>query len=158
MEAITGISPVRPAGAALGVRETSKAQQPEEAQGRLRGPGVDTYAPGEKQEAFGRYWIGKDEEGQPKVYFDGMGQDRDVDGPKKEGQKEERCQGNTDRVDREIEKLKRKQEELEQRLRTENDAGRARDLERQLAQVERELRQKDNDTYRRQHSTFTQLP
>ena len=60
-------------------------------------------------------------------------------------------------MDREIEKLKKKQKELEQRLNAETDEAKIKDLERQLAQVERELKQKDNDTYRRQHSTFTQL-
>lgn len=58
-------------------------------------------------------------------------------------------------MDREIEKLKKKRQELERRLAAETDEARIKDLERQLAQVERELTQKDNDTYRRQHSTFT---
>ena len=60
-------------------------------------------------------------------------------------------------MDREIEKLKKKKEELEQRLNTETDEAKIKDLERQLAQVERELNQKDNDTYRRQHTTVRQL-
>ena len=51
----------------------------------------------------------------------------------------------------------KKQEELGQRIYTEQDETRRQDLERQLAQVERELREKDNDSYRRQHSTFTPL-
>ena len=38
-------------------------------------------------------------------------------------------------VDREIEKLKKKQQELEQRLGTETDEAKIKDLERQLAQV-----------------------
>ena len=60
-------------------------------------------------------------------------------------------------MDREIEKLKKRQQELGQRLNTETDEAKIKDLERQLAQVERELKQKDNDTYRRQHTTVRQL-
>lgn len=64
---------------------------------------------------------------------------------------------NTSKVDREIEKLKKKKEYLEQQLITETDEAKRKDLERRLTQVEQELEQKDSDTYRRQHSTFTQL-
>ena len=60
-------------------------------------------------------------------------------------------------MDREIEKLKKKQQELERQLSAETDETKIKDLERQLAQVERELKQKDNDTYRRQHAVLTQL-
>ena len=67
----------------------------------------------------------------------------------------ERCTGDTGKVDREIEKLKRKRAELEQRLNTERDEARREDLERQLAQVEAELRQKDNDGYRRRNTVFS---
>ena len=58
-------------------------------------------------------------------------------------------------MDREIEKLKREKKELEQRISTETDEAKIKDLERQLAQVERELKEKDNGTYRRRHSTYT---
>lgn len=74
---------------------------------------------------------------------------------KASGNQEEKCTGSTDKVDREIEKLKKKQQELEQRLNTETDDTKIRELERKLAQVERELAQKDNDTYRRQHTVFS---
>lgn len=67
----------------------------------------------------------------------------------------ERCTGDTGKVDREIEKLKRKRAELEQRLNTERDEAKREDLERQLAQVEAELRQKDNDGYRRRNTVFS---
>ena len=62
---------------------------------------------------------------------------------------------NTDRVDREIEQLKKRRAELEQRLNAETGEGKRRDLERRLAQVERELKQKDNDAYRRRHMQVT---
>lgn len=67
----------------------------------------------------------------------------------------ERCTGDTGKVDREIEKLKRKRAELEQRLNTERDEARREELERRLAQVEAELRQKDNDGYRRRNTVFS---
>ncbi len=67
----------------------------------------------------------------------------------------ERRTVSTDRVDREIEALRRTREELKQRLGSETDADRIRELEKKLSQVERELRQKDNDAYRRQHAAFS---
>ena len=63
----------------------------------------------------------------------------------------------TDRADREIEKLKRKQQELEQRLSTETDEAKIKELERKLAQVEQELKRKDSDTSRKKSDSFTQL-
>ena len=111
-------------------------------------PTRDEYVPEENREPSGRYWLGKDEDGQPKVYFD--------DPEKKAGgDKAERCTGSTDRVDREIKALKKKREELERQLSTETDENKTEGLEQKLAQVERELSQKDNDTYRRQHTVFS---
>ena len=122
---------------------------------------MDEYVPEEKQEPSGRYWLGKDEDGQPKVYFDDP--ERAVDKPsgvpapekKAEGDKKERCTANTDQVDREIERLKKRKETLEQQIRSQTDDAKIKELERQLAQVERELAQKDNDAYRRQHTVFS---
>lgn len=141
-------------------------------------PVRDEYLPEEKREPYGRYWLGKDQDGSPKIYFDDPEAEdaaspeapraEDPDGekepvsPKKaaspdKGDQEEKCVGNTDAVDREIRKLKEKKEKLEAKLDRETDETRREALERQLAQVENELRQKDNDAYRRQHSTFTEL-
>ena len=58
-------------------------------------------------------------------------------------------------MDREIERLKRKRDELKEQISRETDPSKAERLEKMLAQVERELRQKDNDVYRRQHSVFS---
>lgn len=69
--------------------------------------------------------------------------------------KPEICKCSTDKVDREIEKLKKRKEKLEGQLRTEKDEQKIQHLERELAQVERELTRKDNDTYRRQHMEIT---
>lgn len=137
----------RPLMAAESVIAPPKTQQPEEeTRSRPLKPAMDEYVPSEKPEPSGRYRPGRDEDGQPKIYFDG---------PDKEEKEESSCTCNTDRVDREIEKLKSKMEALEQRLNTETDEAKVKDLEKQLAQVERELREKDNDTYRRSHADFS---
>lgn len=162
------------------------APEPEaEAQGRPLKPVMDEYIPEEKREPSGRYWMGKDEDGQPKIYFDDPEQAADApkqpegapdakklnaDAPEAkkpdqagqgakgpERKKDEVWEGNTDKVDQEIKKLKKKRQELEQRLNTETDEAKIKGLELQLSQVERELRQKDNDAYRRQHAQVTRI-
>ena len=178
MMPISGVNTgaVQPLTTAEKVLGASKVQKPEEeAQGRQLKPVMDEYVPEEPQEPSGRYWMGRDEDGQPKIYFDDP--ERAADAPRRpedapeaeepdsadqgakgpEGKKEELWEGNTDKVDREIEKLKKKQQELEQRLNSETDEAKIKDLEHQLAQVEKELKQKDSDTYRRQHAVYTQL-
>jgi len=151
-------------------KETHSEQQPEpKPSNALR----DTYSPQEQPEPSGRYQIGRDETGQPKIYFDNPAQAENIpqkpddasDAEPDQGaeklekknadKKAERCIGNTDKVDREIERLKKKRATLEQQLSTETEEGKIKQLEQQLAQVERELRQKDNDTYRRQHTVFS---
>ena len=113
---------------------------------------VDEYVPEEKQEPSGRYWLGRDEDGRPKVCFDDpeRADDKPSDAPKAG-----RCTGNTDQVDREIERLRKRKETLEQQISAQTDEVKIRELERKLAQAERELAQKDNDTYRRQHTVFS---
>ena len=180
MMPISGVNTgaVQPLITAEKVHGASKVQKPgEEAQSRQLKPVMDEYVPEEPQEPSGRYWMGKDEEGQPKIFFDDRSRtadlpkqpegspeaeepdlaDQGAKGPERKKDKDEVWEGNTDKVDREIEKLKKKQQELEQRINTETDEAKIKVLERQLAQVERELKQKDNDTYRRQHTTVRQL-
>lgn len=111
-------------------------------------PVVDEYIPGREQEPSGLYGMGKDPDGNPKVWFDDPKR-------KKSDDKEEEITGNTDQVDREIRKLKQEQEELKRQLRTETDETKHKALETKLAQVERELNQKDNEAYRRQHTVFS---
>ena len=128
----------------------------------------DEYIPGEKQEPIGLYKLVHDDEGNRIVQFDAPMQTGDfspqeaekssgeaVPAKAKPGKKAETCTTNTDKVDREIEKLKKKREQLEQRLRTTTDPDKAEDLKRQLAQIKNELRQKDNDAYRRQHAVIS---
>lgn len=154
MTPISGLNneAIRPLASPERTQGAPEVKKPEEPQGRQPKAMMDEYVPEEQPEPSGRYWMGKDEEGQPKIHFDDPGQAAGA--PKKP---EEKWMGNTDKVDREIEKLKKKKQELEQKLNTEADEARIKDLERQLAQVERELQQKDNDTYRKQHTTFTQI-
>ncbi len=168
------VQPLMTAEKARGASEVQKP--PEETQGRPLNPVMDEYIRSEPQEPSGRYWIDRDGDGQPKIYFDDRSQveeapkqpeagapeaadqaNQGAKGPEKKDGKEERWKCNTDKADREIEKLKKKQQELEQRLSTETDEAKIKDLERQLAQVERELKQKDNDAYRGRHASFTQL-
>ena len=62
------VQPLMTAGKALGA---SKVQKPEEeAQSRQLKPMMDEYVPEEPQEPSGRYWMGKDKDGQSKIYFD----------------------------------------------------------------------------------------
>ena len=179
------VQPLTTADKVLGAPKVQKSE--EESQGRQMKPVMDEYIPEEPQEPSGRYWMGKDEDGQPKIYFDDPERAADVPkqpedtpdtkkpdaddpeteepdpagqgakGPEGKQDKGETWECNTDKVDREIEKLKKKKEELEQRLNTETDEAKIKELERQLSQVERELKQKDSDTYRTQHASFTQL-
>ena len=148
MMPISGVNPggAQPLAATEKMLGAPQIQTPEEEpQGRRPKPMMDEYVPEEPREPSGRYWMGRDEDGQPKIYFDG---------PEGKKDKGETWECNTDKVDREIEKLKKKRQELEQRLNAETDEATIKDLERRLAQVERELKMKDSDAYRRQNAVF----
>lgn len=165
------------------VQEAEKAKEaekvPEEkSAGRLSLP-QDEYISSEKsgQKPTGLYRVGQDENGNRKIFFDdpkadhangkdgcskegGDGREPKVSGDG-QGQPEEKCVVNTDKVDREIKKLKEKQQQLERQIQSAAAAGdeeKIRQLEKKLAQVESELSQKDNDTYRRQNASVSQYP
>lgn len=140
--------------------------------GKLPGP-QDEYISSEKsgKKPTGLYWVGQDENGNRKIFFDdpkaahadknASGEGADAKEPKvsgnSQGKPAEICVGNTDKVDREIKKLKEKKQELERQIQTASgDEKKIRELEKKLAQVEQELSQKDNDTYRKQHTVFSQ--
>lgn len=129
--------------ALAGVKEAPKVQQLQAETKTSPKSSMDEYIPEEKRESPGLYRLGRDEDGQSKIYFDAP------------ENKAESCTCNTDNVDREIESLKRKQEELSQQINSEADPGKIEELERKLAQTEQELSQKDNDSYRRQHAVFS---
>lgn len=60
----------------------------------------------------------------------------------------------TGKVDRELENLRKRQEELTQQLRS-AAPEQAEAIRSRLDQVNRELARKDNDAYRRQHAVFS---
>lgn len=135
MKPISGMDydAARPSVLISGERGPQKIQRPEDGSKECRPkPVMDEYVPEEEEEPSGGYWLGKDDEGRPKI-----------------------CTVSTDKVDREIKELKEQKQKLEQRLSIETDETEIEDLEGELAQVERELSQKDNDTYRRQHASYT---
>ena len=73
MMPISGVNngAVQPLTTAEKVLGASRVQKPEEeSQGRQPKPVMDEYVPEEPREPSGRYWVGKDEDGQPKIYFD----------------------------------------------------------------------------------------
>ena len=103
----------------------------------------------------------------PKVYPSGHpamqapdgagGLPSDKVGGDSQGKPAEKCVTNTDKVDREIKKLKEKKQQLEQQIQSASgDEKKIRELEKKLAQVENELSQKDNDTYRRQNASVSE--
>lgn len=171
MQPIFSMIPGAAQSPVTGVREPRIVQRPEEpSQERPKKPAMDEYIPEEKPEPSGRYWLDRDGDGTPKIRFDDParaaeppeqadgadapeGKPAKAPGKKADESSEVTC--NTDKVDREIKKLKEKQKELERQLRSETDEAKINDLERKLSQVTNELRQKDNDTYRRQHAVFS---
>lgn len=121
----------------------------------------DEYISSEKsgEKPNGLYHVGQDENGNKKVFFNDPKKDSGDKSPKVNADApddgEEKCVGNTDKVDREIRELKQKKQQLEQQLQSaDGDEKKTKELENKLAQVERELAQKDTDTYRKQNSTF----
>ena len=113
---------------------------------------VDKYIPSITKK--GIYRPGRDDKGNPKIDY----VDPQSDGPTKpdkcnkmpvNSEKSESTTINTDKVDREIEKLKEKKARLEQELHTAEES-RKKEIEKELQQIEMELMQKDNDTYRLQ--------
>ena len=146
-------------------KETKEVAE-EKGAGKLSEP-QDVYIGSEKsgKEPAGLYRIGQDENGGRKIFFEDPDIEPKADGKKpkiddgdSQGKPAEVCVGNTDKVDREIEKLKEKKRELEQQIRSASgDERKIQELEKKLAQVEQELSQKDNDTYRKQHSEFSRM-
>ncbi len=156
-------------------KEAEKAAE-EKKSGTLSEP-QDEYISSEKsgKKPTGLYWVGKDENGSRKIFFDDPKADHangkydrsregeDGKEPKvsggSQGEPEEKCVANTDKVDREIKKLKEEKQQLEQQIQSASgDEKKIRELEKQLAQVENELSQKDNDTYRRQNASVSEVP
>lgn len=107
----------------------------------------DEYIGSEKSEKpTGLYHLGRDEEGNQKVYFDAP--------RKSETSGEEKCTTNTDKVEREIRKLKEEAKALKQQIKSSDEEEKKR-LMSKLAQVETELSQKDNDGYRKANASVS---
>ncbi len=155
------------------VKEAEKAAEEKNA-GKLSEP-QDEYISSEKsgQKPTGLYRLGQDEKGNRKLFFDdpkaGHAKEQEKRSEKSEdgkapkvggdsqGKPAEKCVTNTDKVDREIKKLKEKKQQLEQKIQSASgDEKKIRELEKKLAQVENELSQKDNDTYRRQNASVSE--
>ncbi len=131
-----------PAGRQEQAAAAAREQKDETATGGI----LDEYTKSEPSDAkpSGLYRFEQDEHGNQKLVFDD---------PKKDTRT---CTGNTDQVDREIQKLKEKAQQLEQQIQAASgDEEKKAALEKKLAQVQSELSQKDNDTYRRQHTIFS---
>lgn len=142
------------------VRKAENGQNGDKASNRQ--PPQDTYISSEKsdEKPNGLYRVEQDENGNKKIFFNdpkkaGNNKAPDVKADHPE-EAEEKCVGNTNQVDREIRELKQKKQKIEQQLKeASGDAQKTKELESKLAQIERELSQKDNDTYRKQHTNFT---
>lgn len=145
------------------VKEAEKEQNGEKISDKLSDL-HDEYISSEKSgvKPSGLYRLGQDEDGRKKVFYDDpkKADKADEDGNPKVNNPEKsakECTTNTDKVDREIEKLKEKQQQLKQQIKSASgDETKVKELEKKLAQVESKLSQKDNDTYRRQNASVSE--
>ena len=122
---------------------------------------VDTYEAQPPQQSAGVYQVTHDENGRRIIQVDescetAQGQPKAK--PQDESEKPNivKTTVNTDKVDKEIEKLKQTQTQLEQKVAAAKEPKEKEKLEAQLAQVNAELKAKDNDTYRQQHMEITE--
>lgn len=122
---------------------------------------VDTYEAQPPQQSAGVYQVTHDENGRKIIQVDkscetAQGQLKAT--PQDESEKPDivKTTVNTDKVDKEIEKLKQTQTQLEQKVAAAKEPKEKEKLEAQLAQVNAELKAKDNDTYRQQHMEITE--
>ena len=122
---------------------------------------VDTYEAQPPQQSAGVYQVTHDENGRRIIQVDescetAQGQPKAK--PQDESEKPNivKTTVNTDKVDKEIQKLKQTQTQLEQKVAAAKEPKEKEKLEAQLAQVNAELKAKDNDTYRQQHMEITE--
>lgn len=165
---------------------TKKTKKAENGKNDAKTPGSisnpqDEYIRSEKSEKkpSGLYRLGQDEHGNRKIFYEQPGKPGSTEekgrqdtkaaesekkdngrqtaaNPQQPGKPEKKCTANTDKVEREIRKLKEKKQQLEQQIKSASgDEKEVQELEKKLAEVENELRQKDNDVYRRQNTSFS---
>lgn len=126
----------------------------------------------------GIYHLSKHEDGNPEIIFDAqdrmeknsdklsdaednlMGDEVPQKGVGSDSPKEEpettQCITNTDKVDKEIKKLKEERKQILQELgKAGEDEEKQADLQKRLSELDAELQAKDNDAYRKQHATHT---
>ncbi|MCM1178693.1 MAG: hypothetical protein NC347_00420 [Clostridium sp.] len=163
-----------------GMEEDAKAAREKvELEGESMPIPKDEYISSEKADSrpSGLYHMERDENGNPKVVYDdpkkSSGAERDGESgvragsPQKDKEVEqfkekpahqradaEETTVNTDTVDREIEKLKKQKQQLEQQI-TAASGNEEKDLQKELSRTEAELNRKDNDTYRRQNAVIS---
>ena len=122
---------------------------------------VDTYEAQPPQQSAGVYQVTHDENGQKIIQVDkscetAQGQPKANPQDEREKPNIVKTTVNTDKVDKEIEKLKQTQTQLEQKVAAAKEPEEKEKLETQLVQVNAELKAKDNDTYRQQHMEITE--
>lgn len=115
----------------------------------------DEYVQGGESESPGIYSLKADDEGGYDISF------QPYSGSSTAEEKAEAVSTmNTDRVDEEIEGLKRERKKMEEQVHQaeveQKSREEIRELRRQLASVESEIVRKDNDSYRRQHAFYTE--
>lgn len=142
----------------------------------IQGELLDRFAPDEPAVKAGLYRKAKDRDGNPTLRFDdprktakeaeesekmkaaeeekAAREERAAEEKKEEKAKTRTTTINTDRVDREIEKLQEEVKDVSRQLRTAT-GEKAEELEQKLLLDKIELRLKDNDTYRRAHSVVS---
>lgn len=145
--------------------QTRKMHEDKEQPNGKKPVSQDEYISSEKSapKPTGLYRLGQDENGNLKVLFDDPKKTGGTDekgqpktNPNSPEKSAEKCTTNTNKVDREIEKLKEKKQQLEKQIQLAyGNEKKVRELERKLAQIESELSQKDNDTYRRQNADIS---
>lgn len=108
----------------------------------------DQYSPKEPEQPSGLYWMEPGEDG-PKINFSDP---EKADG--NDGKPVNVTTMNTDDVDREIERARKKVEELKAQAAKAEGPERER-LEKQLKVAQQELERKDNDGYRRSHAKIS---
>ena len=122
---------------------------------------VDTYEAQPPQQSAGVYQVTHDENGRRIIQVDkscetAQGQPKANPQDEREKPNIVKTTVNTDKVDKEIEKLKQTQTQLEQKVAAAKEPEEKEKLETQLVQVNAELKAKDNDTYRQQHMEITE--
>ncbi len=145
-------------------KETEQAQKDGSASGKISAL-QDEYIRSEKSgtKPGGLYRVGRDEDGKKRIFYDDPKKSGDGDKGRQaevksvsSGKPEETCTVNTDKTEREIRKLKEKQQQLRQQIRAASgDEEKIRELEKELARVESELNQKDNDTFKKQNAAVS---